>query len=78
MQGQDDKEAAAKSEGENGNNGVRGAVAKEPMHFGWPELQIDILRQCIAIAEALPGISTPSDLVQCLDKYMYLLMGYGS
>lgn len=36
-------------------SGVRGAVAKERLRFGWPELQIDILRQCIAITEALPG-----------------------
>ncbi|KAI8877388.1 Trs120-domain-containing protein [Backusella circina FSU 941] len=35
------------------NGGVRGAAAKETVRFGWPELQIDILKQCISVAEAL-------------------------
>lgn len=29
---------------------------KERLQLGWATLQIDILRQCIAISEALPGI----------------------
>lgn len=50
MHGQEDGEKEdAKGQG------VRGAAAKEQLRFGWPELQIDILRQCISIAEALPG-----------------------
>lgn len=49
LQGQED------GSDKNVGDGVRGAVAKEPLRFGWPKLQIDILRQCIAIAEALPG-----------------------
>jgi hypothetical protein len=28
-------------------------VAKEP--FGWPELQVGVVREAIAVAEALPG-----------------------
>ena len=52
LQGQEDGPSKEKDV-EDG--GVRGAVAKEQLRFGWPMLQIDILRQCIAIAEALPG-----------------------
>jgi hypothetical protein len=39
------------------NGGVRGAASKETVRFGWPELQIDILKQCISVAEALIGLS---------------------
>lgn len=49
MQGQADDDKQEKSQG------VRGAAAKEQLRFGWPELQINILRQCISVAEALPG-----------------------
>ncbi|KAF7727378.1 hypothetical protein EC973_007621 [Apophysomyces ossiformis] len=51
--------------------GVRGAVAKELVRFGWPALQIDILRQCIAIAEALPDYASMLYYTTVLLKNMY-------
>lgn len=41
---------------------------KEPI--GWPELQIGIVREAIAVAEALPGItvSLPFDLLFIVDR----------
>ncbi|KAG0167730.1 hypothetical protein DFQ30_005723 [Apophysomyces sp. BC1015] len=52
-------------------SGVRGAVAKELVRFGWPALQIDILRQCIAIAEALPDYASMLYYTTVLLKNMY-------
>ncbi|KAI9025957.1 TRAPP II complex [Phycomyces nitens] len=53
------------------NKGVRGAVAKEHFRFGWPALQIDILRQCISIAEALPDYAAMLYYTTVLLKNMY-------
>ncbi|KAI9313933.1 TRAPP II complex [Dichotomocladium elegans] len=53
------------------DDGVRGAVAKEPFRFGWPTLQIDILRQCIAIAEALPDYGAVLYYTTVLLKNLY-------
>ncbi|KAI7885172.1 Trs120-domain-containing protein [Lichtheimia hyalospora FSU 10163] len=65
LQGQDD------GSDKNVGDGVRGAVAKEPLHFGWPKLQIDILRQCIAIAEALPDYGAVLYYTTVLLKNLY-------
>ncbi|KAG2221446.1 hypothetical protein INT45_005251 [Circinella minor] len=53
------------------DGGVRGAVAKEQLRFGWPMLQIDILRQCIAIAEALPDYGAVLYYTTVLLKNLY-------
>ncbi|KAI9255681.1 TRAPP II complex [Phascolomyces articulosus] len=67
LQGQDDEPNKQKDV----EDGVRGAVAKEQLRFGWPMLQIDILRQCIAIAEALPDYGAVLYYTTVLLKNLY-------
>ncbi|KAI7862240.1 TRAPP II complex [Spinellus fusiger] len=74
MYSQEDPQTQKDASQENrtlGNKGVRGAVAKEHFRFGWPALQIHLLRQCIAIAEALPDYASMLYYTTVLLKNMY-------
>ena len=40
------------------------------MDHGWPELQIDILYECIRTAEAVPGTLAFADLARVYSEYV--------
>ncbi|KAI8576610.1 hypothetical protein K450DRAFT_255841 [Umbelopsis ramanniana AG] len=45
--------------------------SKSASHFGWPELQIEVLRECITVSEALPDYTSMLRYTTILLRKMY-------
>ncbi|KAG2187872.1 hypothetical protein INT44_000622, partial [Umbelopsis vinacea] len=45
--------------------------SKSTSHFGWPELQIEVLRECITVSEALPDYTSMLRYTTILLRKMY-------
>ena len=46
--------------------------------YGWPELQLDIIREAIAVAEALPGMPSLASIDELTVLTTHRLLGCGS